>query len=60
VGYTSHPKAQLRYNPVSESLKLIYNSLNLPKITLLKKALELFDFLLFTTFTKNTRPTAGF
>jgi hypothetical protein len=47
-------------NPVSESLKLIYASLNLPKITLLKKALELFDFLLFTTFTKNTRLTVGF
>ena len=52
--------SQMAINPVSESLKLIYASLNPPKITLLKKALEFFDFLLFTTFTKNTRPTAGF
>jgi hypothetical protein len=52
--------SQMAINPLSESIKLIYDSLNLPKITLLKKALELFDYLLFTTFTKNTRPTAGF
>ena len=52
--------SQIAINLVSESLKLIYASLNPPKITLLKKALEFFDFLLFTTFTKNTRPTVGF
>jgi hypothetical protein len=52
--------SQIAINLVSESLKRIYASLNPPKITLLRNALELFDFLLCTTFTKNTRPTAGF
>jgi hypothetical protein len=52
--------SQMAINPLSESIKLIYDSLNLPKITLLKKALILFTTTQLATFTKNTRLTVGF
>jgi hypothetical protein len=52
--------SQKAINPLSDSLKLIYDSLNLPKITLLKKALILFTTTQLATFTKNTRLTVGF